>query len=311
MKKRVAILMGGKSAEREVSFSSGKSIAKALQELGHEVIEVDPDESLCESLKTIKPDVVYNSLHGTYGEDGAIPGMLEVLGIPYTHSGVLSSAVGLNKDFTRKILETNGIRFAKGAVFKIMELLELSKKGQDPMPRPYVIKPISQGSTIGVYIIKDGDNCFATQQSSLPWNYGEEALVEEYIPGIEISTAVIGNKAIGSLELRPKSGFYDYEAKYINGKTDHIYPAELPDAIYKESLEFAETAHKTLGCRTISRSDMRYNPENGKLYFLEINTHPGFTNLSIVPEVAAKNGIEFKKLVSIILDDARLDLKIA
>ncbi len=308
MKKHVAILMGGKSAEREVSFSSGKSIALALKSLGHQVTEVDPDENLSETLRRIKPDVVYNSLHGTYGEDGAIPGMLEILEIPYTHSGVFSSAVGLNKEFTRRFLKSHGIRFAKGEVFKVSELL---KEGWDPMPRPYVIKPISQGSSVGVYIIKDGSPSFAAMQTSSTWEYGAEALVEEYIPGIEISTAVVGNNAIGTLELRPKSGFYDYEAKYTDGKTDHIYPAELPKAVYEESLKFAETAHRLLGCRTVSRSDMRYNPENGLLYYLEINTHPGFTNLSIVPEIAAKNGINFGELVGMILDDARLDLKIA
>lgn len=307
MIKRVAVLLGGKSPERDVSFSSGKSIVAALKKLGHEVIEVDPDKNLCEILNTIKPDAVYNSLHGTYGEDGAIPGLLEVLGIPYTHSGVVSSAIGMNKCFTRRMLEHYGIRFPKGVVVKVADLLN----GKEPMPHPYVIKPISQGSTIGVYIIKDKDQNFADQQFLLPWSYGDKALVEEYIPGQEISTVVVNDTAIGSIELRPKSGFYDYEAKYTDGKTDHIYPAELPDDVYKESLAFAQMAHSVLGCRTVSRSDMRYNPEDGKLYFLEINTHPGFTNLSIVPEVAMRNGIDFEKLVSIILNDARLELKIA
>lgn len=307
MTKRVAVLLGGKSAEREVSFSSGKSIVAALKALGHEAIEIDPDENLCEVLKKIKPDAVYNSLHGTYGEDGAIPGMLEVLGIPYTHSGVVSSAIGMNKCFTRRMLEHYGVRFPKGIVVKVADLLA----GEEPMPRPYVIKPISQGSSVGVYIIKEKGTNFADQQSSNLWSYGDEALVEEYIPGQEISTAVINDNAIGTLELRPKSGLYDYEAKYTDGKTEHIYPAELPENIYQESLAFAQMAHRVLGCRTISRSDMRYNPSDGKLYFLEINTHPGFTNLSIVPEVAAKNGISFEKLVGMILNDAQLELKIS
>jgi D-alanine-D-alanine ligase len=307
MIKRVAVLMGGKSSEREVSLNSGKSVVAALRSLGHEVFEVDPSTSLPESLVKIKPDVIYNSLHGTYGEDGAIPGLLEVLGIPYTHSGVEASAVGMNKWLTRILLENYGIRFPEGKKVKVADLLS----GLEPMKRPYVIKPISQGSTVGVYIIKDGDPVFAEQQATNPWSYGEEALVEEYIHGQEISTAVILDKAIGSLELKPLSGFYDYESKYTDGKTEHIYPANLPEDVYKESLKFAEIAHKMLGCRSVSRSDMRYNPENGGLYFLEINTHPGFTDLSIVPEVAEKNGISFEKLVGIILADAKLELKAA
>ncbi|MCE2991554.1 MAG: D-alanine--D-alanine ligase [Candidatus Jidaibacter sp.] len=307
MIKRVAVLMGGKSSEREVSLNSGKSVVAALRRLGHEVFEVDPSTSLPESLVKIKPDVIYNSLHGTYGEDGAIPGLLEVLGIPYTHSGVEASAVGMNKWLTRILLENYGIRFPEGKKVKVADLLS----GLEPMKRPYVIKPISQGSTVGVYIIKDGDPAFAEQQATNPWSYGEEALVEEYIHGQEISTAVILDKAIGSLELKPLSGFYDYESKYTDGKTEHIYPANLPEDVYKESLKFAEIAHKMLGCRSVSRSDMRYNPENGGLYFLEINTHPGFTDLSIVPELAEKNGISFEKLVGIILADAKLELKAA
>ncbi|MDF3047476.1 MAG: ddlA [Candidatus Midichloriaceae bacterium] len=307
MTKRVAVLMGGKSSEREVSLNSGKSIVAALKSLGYEVFEIDPSHNLLELLSKSKPDVIYNALHGTYGEDGAIPGLLEVLGIPYTHSGIEASAVGMNKWLTRIMLENCGIKFPEGKKVKVADLLS----GIEPMKRPYVIKPISQGSTVGVYIIKDGDPSFADQQSTTPWKYGEEALVEEYIPGQEISTAVISGKAIGSLELKPLSGFYDYESKYTDGKTEHIYPANLPEDIYKESLRFAEIAHNILGCRCVSRSDMRYNPEKCMLYFLEINTHPGFTNLSIVPELAEKNGIPFEKLVSIILADAKLELNAA
>lgn len=309
MKKHVAVLMGGMSQEREVSETSGRAVVKALNNLGYKVTEVDPGQDLSTKLAAIKPDVVFNALHGTYGEDGAIPGVLEILGIPYTHSGVMSSAIGMNKYITRKMLECQGVRFPEGMLLSVEKLKEMCRQGKDPMPRPYVIKPVSQGSTVGVYIIKDGDQNFLEQQDKHPWDYGLDALIERYIPGKEISTVVVNNKAIGSLELRPQSGFYDYEAKYTDGKTEHIYPAEIPADAYKEALHFAEVAHNTLCCRTLSRSDLRYDPEEGQLYFLEINTHPGFTDLSIVPEVAGYNGMSFQDIVQMLIDQATLDLK--
>lgn len=309
MKKHVAVLMGGMSKEREVSQTSGRAVVKALNNLGYQVTEVDPDQDLSNKLAAIKPDVVFNALHGTYGEDGAIPGVLEILGIPYTHSGVMSSAIGMNKYITRKMLECQGVRLPEGMLLSVEKINEMCRHGKDPMPRPYVIKAISQGSTVGVYIIKDGDKNFLEQQAASPWNYGLDALVERYIPGQEISTAVLNGKALGSLELRPKSGVYDYESKYTDGKTEHIYPAEIPAEAYQEASHFAEIAHNALCCRTLSRSDFRYDPDEGLVYFLEINTHPGFTELSIFPEVAANNGFSFQDVVSILIDQAALDLK--
>lgn len=309
MKKHVAVLIGGMSKEREVSQSSGRSVVKALNSLGHKVTEIDPGPNLCEQLSTVKPDVVFNALHGTYGEDGAIPGMLEVMSIPYTHSGVLSSSMAMNKYVTRKVLECNGVRFPEGMLLSIEKLKEMCRQGKDPMPRPYVIKPVNQGSAVGLYIIKDGDQNFLEQQAKHPWDYGLDAIIEKYIPGKELSTPVLNGKALGSLELRPHSGVYDYESKYTDGKTEHIYPADIPEKAYKEALNFAEIAHNTLGCRTMSRSDFRYDPTEDLVYFLEINTHPGFTELSIYPEVAGHNGISFEQIVQMLLDQATLDIQ--
>lgn len=306
--KHIALLAGGLSSERTISFESAKCIKQALLALGHKVTEIDPNENLAHELNVVKPDIVYNALHGGHGEDGSIAGLLEVLKIPYTLSGVLASSIGMNKYLTRQILENLGIRFPHGLRIKVDALMELANDNKHPIPKPYVIKPVNQGSTLGVYIVKKKGQNFKTMQQELSWNFGEYALVEEYIPGQEISTAVISDVVLGSLELKPKTGFYDYASKYTDGLTEHIYPANLPNEIYEESLKFAQIAHDTLGCRTISRSDMRYNPQNNKLYFLEINTHPGFTNLSIVPDVAANNGIDFMQLVDIIVKGAKLDI---
>jgi D-alanine-D-alanine ligase len=291
--------MGGLSAEREVSLKSGQSVVKALNNLGCKVSEIDPSTDLPMQLKQVNPDVVFNALHGTYGEDGAIPGLLEVMQIPYTHSGIMASAVGMNKAMTRHIAKMNGVLIPEGKVIRVEDLCP------DTMAVPFVLKPIQQGSSVGVYIINQDTD---TQAILKEWVYGEEALVEEYIAGKELSIGVFNDKALGILELRPKEGFYDYKAKYTAGVTDHIYPAEIPEPAYNEAMALAERMHKALECRTLSRSDFRYDPSRGKAYFLEINTHPGFTSLSIVPELAGYQGISFEQMVQALLEQATCDL---
>lgn len=314
MSKHVVVLMGGLSPEREVSFMSGKAVIDALNKLGYKVSIVDPDRDLHVKLSELKPDIVFNALHGTYGEDGVIPGILEMMGVPYTHSGVMASAVALNKVMTKNILSHYGIRMPEWFTAKLSTLIEASQKGEEPRQRPYVIKPVHQGSSIGVIIMHENDKeTLAEKLRLIDWRYGEEVIVERYIPGKELSTTVVDNTAIGTLELRPKISFYDYKAKYTDGITDHIYPAAVPEAIYKESLEVAESAHRILNCRTLSRSDLRYDDTaggSGRLYFLEINTHPGFTPLSIVPDTANRNGISFESLVDMLIRDARCDIRL-
>lgn len=309
MSKRIALLLGGRSSEREVSFMSGRSISAALKRLGHDVVEIDPQYDFVEQIKGAKPDLVYNALHGTYGEDGAIPGILEYLGIPYTHSGVMSSAIAMDKSMTKKLLSEHGVKFAEGFVMQSADLVAMLQSGEEPMKRPYVIKATNEGSTIGVYIVHEKDDALVEKLKTTPWLHGEKVLIEEYIPGKELSVAVLDGKAIGVLELRPTQGFYDYTAKYTDGVTEHVYPAEVPQKAYNLALEYAQKAHNILECRTLSRSDFRYNPDNDAMCFLEINTHPGFTDLSIVPEIAGHNGISFDELVAKILADAKCDNK--
>jgi D-alanine-D-alanine ligase len=309
MVKHVAVLMGGLSSEREVSMMSGAEVCNALDKLGYKVTKVDPGRHLYEQLKSIKPDVVFNALHGTYGEDGVIPGVLEMMEIPYTHSGVMASSLGINKIMTKKIVSSLGVLVPEYKVLLKDQIIKMLQIGQELMPKPFVIKPIQQGSSVGVYLINENNAAKLPIILNNHWVYGDQILIERYIPGIEIGTSVIRGKAIGSLELRHDKEFFDYEAKYTDGVTEHIYPAELPTEIYNLSLQFAETAHNALGCKTVSRSDMIYNKNgDGKLYFLEINTHPGFTALSQVPDTAAKNGIEFTQLVQMLIEDANCEI---
>lgn len=298
-KKHIAVLMGGLSAEREVSFSSGKGVAKALEALGYKVTSVDVGRDIAAVLEKLKPDVAFNALHGPYGEDGCIQGLLNIMGIPYTHSGVLASAVGMDKVRSSAIFAMNGIACTFGKVIDKKDAI----KG-DPLPRPYVIKPLYEGSSIGVELVFENDNySFADYE----WKYGDKVIVERYVPGREIQVAVVGDKAIGAIEIRPKKRFYDYEAKYTDGMAEHIMPAPISDKAYKEILEIAEKAHHILGCRSVSRSDFRYDDTaggDGKAYLLEINTHPGFTPLSLVPEIAAYCGITFPQLVDRLVKEA-------
>lgn len=302
MKKRVVVLMGGFSGEREVSLSSAQGVLKALEELGHDALPLDVTrdmENLVRCLQNYKPDVVLNILHGRWGEDGCIQGLLEMMNIPYSHSGVLGSALSMNKVIARNICQIHGIRVPEGRVAKLTNV----RAGQVMKP-PYVIKPIGEGSSLGVYIILDKKSPLPTPEE---WTFDDEVLVERYIPGREIQVAVLNGKAIGAIEIRPHGEFYDYEAKYTDGKATHLMPAPIHEEAYSLVLEWAEAAHKALKCRGVSRSDFRYDDtkgEPGRLYYLETNPQPGLTPLSLVPEIAAHGGMSYVQLVQWMIEDA-------
>lgn len=293
MNKHVAVLMGGWSAEHDVSMDSGRACATALRKCGYQVTEINLTRDLKQLLEAFKPrpDVVFNALHGRYGEDGTMQAVLDILKIPYTHSGLLASAIAMDKVQAKKLLANAGIPSPEGTVVTREDL-----ENGLPLEPPCVIKPVNEGSSLGVQILQDRGT---TLDISL-WSERQELLVEKFIPGRELTVAVMGDRALGVTELEPKSGFYDYEAKYTDGKTRHVCPAIIDEKIAGEAMRFAERAHHTLGCSGVTRSDFRYDDtggEPGKLYMLEINTQPGMTSLSLVPEQAAVAGISFEALV--------------
>lgn len=304
--KHICVLKGGLSAEREVSLNSGAACAKALRELGYKVSELDVGRDIAQKLAEIKPDVVFNALHGNYGEDGCVQGLLELMGIPYTHSGVLASSVAMDKPMAKRIFAAAGLTCPQGVTLTMAELL----KGGDPMPRPFVVKPASEGSSVGVYIVTEQDNRpLNVVLEKDAGDLGRSFLVEQYIPGRELTVAVLDDKPLGVTELKPHSGFYDYENKYTSGKTEHLCPAPLPADKAKEVMEMALVAHRALGCRGLSRADFRYDdtsPSKQKFYLLEVNTQPGMTALSLSPEQAAYAGISFNTLVQKLVEDATL-----
>jgi D-alanine-D-alanine ligase len=296
----VAVVKGGMSAEREVSLTSGAAVHKALVALGHTVTAIDMSANVVEDLQRARPDAVFNALHGRYGEDGCIQGVLEILKIPYTHSGVLASAVAMDKPMAKVVFEKAGIRVAKGVVAHKNELI-----AGDVMPRPYVVKPSNEGSSVGVKLVFEKDNFHFTREN---WPYGETVLVEQYIAGRELTCAILDDVALGVTEITIPAGFYDYENKYTAGGSVHICPAQLPIAIYDEVMAMALAAHRALGCRSLTRSDFRWDEHgDGKVYILETNTQPGMTPMSLSPELAAYAGISFNELVARILKTARLD----
>lgn len=295
----IAILSGGFSCEREISLMSGKAVKKALDSLLYKAIEIDVDSNIAQKLKKTNPALAFIALHGPYGEDGCIQGLLEILGIKYTHSGVTASAVAMNKVMSKHIFRSLSIDTPKGYVISREDLLKNNIK----IDYPYVLKPINEGSSIGVHMIFSHEDYLELKNNSS--TIMEKMIIEEYIPGIELHTAVLLNEAIGTMEIRPKNKFYDYEAKYTDGFAEHIFPAEIPNNIYRITLEHALKVHQFLGCKTVSRSDFRYNPQNNTLKMLEVNTHPGFTELSLVPEIAKlTRGIDFNELVKIIVEDS-------
>nr|WP_202526374.1 D-alanine--D-alanine ligase [Sneathiella litorea] len=300
--KHVAVLMGGWSAEREVSMNSGLACSEALKAGGYRVTPVDVGRNISETLAELKPDVCFNALHGRYGEDGYIQGLLEIMGLPYTHSGVLASALAMDKPVAKTLFAEAGIPIADGKIFTRQEVQDGAS-----FPKPFVVKPLNEGSSVGVTIILEDENI---SLQDLPWNFGEKVLIESFIPGREIQVAVMGDAALGAVEIKPLGRFYDYEAKYTAGKAEHLMPAPLDPEKYEEALRLALLAHQTLGCRGVSRSDLRFDDTGegpGEFYMLETNTQPGMTSLSLVPEIAAHSGISFEELVSWIVEDASCD----
>ena len=303
-KEKVTVLMGGISAERDVSLDSGKACAKALSEIGFDVISLDAKDDFIEKLIKNKPDKVFNALHGRFGEDGSIQGLLEHLKIPYTHSGILSSAIAMDKLTSKKIFKEAKISSPEYQVIKTVEDFQSSKIGY-----PCVVKPNNEGSSVGVYIFNEPKKSDEDTIVTLLKKYNF-LILEKYIPGREIQVAVMGSKALGGIEIVPTRSFYDYEAKYsANAKTKHIIPVKINEADYKKILDMALQAHNILGCRGVTRSDFRYNESDkvNKIYILEVNTQPGMTSLSLVPEIANYYGISFNELVKWIINDASIN----
>jgi D-alanine-D-alanine ligase len=300
---RIAVLMGGWSAEREVSLSSGEGVAKALESRGHEVMRVDMDRNVAQALAGLRPDIVFNALHGTPGEDGTVQGMMDLMGLRYTHSGLETSVIAIDKALTKMVLVPHGIRMPEGRLVDSESLYE-----RDPLPRPYVLKPVNEGSSVGVAIVRDGGNHGdpIARDSDGPWRQFPRLLAEPFIPGRELTVAVLDDEALAVTELRPKSGFYDYDAKYTDGLTEHVCPAEIPDVLRDAALDMALRAHRILGCRGASRADFRWDEARGAdgLHLLEVNTQPGMTPLSLVPEQARMRGIAYADLVERIVEAA-------
>ncbi|MBM7405843.1 MULTISPECIES: D-alanine--D-alanine ligase [Sphingomonas] len=299
----IAVLMGGWSAERPVSLMSGTGVADALESLGHQVTRIDMDRDVALRLAEAKPDVVFNALHGSPGEDGTVQGMLDLMGLPYTHSGLATSVIAIDKQLTKQALVPHGIPMPGGRIVATEELFE-----RDPLPRPYVLKPVNEGSSVGVAIVTDEGNYGnpIARDATGPWQEFDELLAEPFIRGRELTTAVLGDRALAVTELRPKSGFYDFDAKYTEGLTEHVCPAEIPEDIAEACKAIAVAAHQRLGCRGASRSDFRWDDSQGVegLFLLEVNTQPGMTPLSLVPEQARAVGMSYPQLVQWIVDEA-------
>ena len=298
------MLLGGRSAERDVSLSSGAGCARALREDGFHVVEIDPGENPSQQLIDAEPECVFNALHGRWGEDGCIQGLLELLRIPYTHSGVLASALAMHKQRTKDVYRAAGIPIVKSIV------ADRREAGREHlMEPPYVIKPVNEGSSVGVYIIRKGDNRPPSELTKPEWNLSDEMMVEEYVPGRELTVAVLGGKRSGVTEITTDLAFYDYEAKYAAGGSRHTVPADVPDSVAAEAMQLAVLAHDVLGCRGVTRTDFRYDDTQGKhrLVALETNTQPGMTPTSLVPEQAAYAGMGYAELCRWIVEDASCD----
>jgi D-alanine-D-alanine ligase len=303
--KHVAVLMGGWSAEREVSVNSGRACAEALEQQGYRVTRIDVGRDIAALLQTLKPDVALNVLHGRPGEDGTIQGILEIVGIPYSHSGVLASALAMRKDISRTLFGAAGIPIAEGVVVSRSEVAQ-----RHVLPRPYVIKPLNEGSSVGVFIVTEAHEHPPQELTRDDWPYGDDLLCERYVPGQELTCAVMGDRALDVIEIVPTVRFYDYEAKYAPGGSRHLLPAPISPFVYLEVRRLALAAHQALGCRGVSRADFRYDGSaegTGGLVCLEVNTQPGMTATSLVPELAAHAGISFGELVRWMVEDASLN----
>lgn len=299
----VAVLMGGWSNERPVSLMSGNGVADALEKVGYKVSRVDMDRNVAQVLAGLRPDVVFNALHGVPGEDGSVQGMLDLMGIKYTHSGMVTSVIAIDKELTKQRLVPAGIPMPKGTIVESESLY-----AGDPLPRPYVLKPVNEGSSVGVAIVKaDGNYGNPISREAIgPWQEFDTLLAEPFIKGRELTVAVLGGKPLCVTELKPKSGFYDFDAKYTDGLTEHVCPAEIPQDITDYMMELAQRAHELLGCKGASRTDFRWDDELGRdgVFVLETNTQPGMTPLSLVPEQAKQMGISYEKLVDILVKEA-------
>ena len=300
----VVVLMGGWSAEREVSLTSGRGIADALRERGwSRVTELDMDRDIARKLSELKPDVVFNALHGTPGEDGTVQGLMDLMGVRYTHSGLETSVIAIDKELTKMVLVPHGIRMPAGRIVESESLF-----AADPMARPYVVKPVNEGSSVGVAIVTaDGNygNPIGRDVEG-PWHHFDRLLAEPFIKGRELTVAVLGDEPLTVTELQPVAGFYDYDAKYTDGLTTHICPAEVPEEIAAAMMDMAGKAHRLLGCKGASRSDFRWDEEQGEagIFLLEVNTQPGMTPLSLVPEQAKQRGIAYGELVERLVEEA-------
>ena len=304
-KQHIAVLMGGWNSEREVSLRSGEAVYQALINLGYGATKIDFDRNIVAKLNEVKPDIVFNALHGQFGEDGRIQGLLDILNIPYTHSGIIAAAVSMDKVLTRQICATHGVKYPQFALIKKGENERNKKVILEEIGKPFVIKPINEGSSVGVQVILQN---MPFNLEEFDWKYGDEMIVERYIAGQEVQVAIMDNKALGAIEVRPKKLFYDYECKYTPGMTDYIMPAEISSDKYNEILDLALRCHKALGCSGVSRVDFILNNKNGgddEFYFLEINTHPGFTATSLVPKIAAHLGITFPQIVEYLVSSAK------
>jgi D-alanine-D-alanine ligase len=300
----VVVLMGGWSAEREVSLMSGRGVAEALRGNGWtKVSELDMGHDVAVRLADLKPDVVFNALHGTPGEDGTVQGMMDLMGLRYTHSGLETSVIAIDKELTKMVLVPRGIRMPAGKIVESEILFS-----EDPMARPYVVKPVNEGSSVGVAIVTENGNYGSPIGRNVPgpWSEFERLLAEPFIKGRELTVAVLGDQAMGVTELKPKAGFYDYAAKYTDGLTEHVCPAQVPANIASAMMDMALDAHRALGCRGASRSDFRWDDEQGEagIFLLEVNTQPGMTPLSLVPEQAKQKGISYAELVETLIAEA-------
>ncbi len=298
---RVVVLLGGLSPERPVSLVSGRDCAAALKRLSHDVTEIDPqNEGWIAELKDTKPDAVFNALHGEWGEDGRTQAVLDYLKLPYTHSGVLASALAMDKDKSKAVFAQAGLPLANG---RLMHRLEAAKA--HPMPAPYVVKPNAQGSSVGIFIVREGANRPPEQLLDPDWTFGEEVLVEEFIDGKELTVAVMHERgALAVTEIVPMGEWYDFDAKYADGGSRHEIPAQIPETVADQLMRAAEAAHHALGCRGVTRSDFRYDPKRDRVALLEVNTQPGMTPTSLVPEQAKHVGMSYDELVGWMLEDA-------
>ena len=301
--RRVAVLLGGLSPEREVSLVSGEACAGALERLGAHAIRIDAGRDLAAQLRHAAPDVVFNALHGAWGEDGCVQGVLETLALPYTHSGVLASALAMDKAKAKAVLHAAGVTVPGGGLFDRHEVA-----ARHVLPPPYVVKPNAQGSSVGVFLVMEGANTPPQEVGAPDWTFGEEVMVEPFIAGHEICVAVLGEssgpRALAVTDIVATTGWYDYEAKYGEGGSRHVVPAAIPPEIASRAMDLSARAHAALGCRGLSRSDLRYDPVKADLVLLEVNTQPGMTPTSLAPEQAAFTGMDFDRLVLWIVQDA-------